>query len=195
MPISKPSLYIIAGPNGAGKTTFAQTFLPLFANCPHFVNADLIAAGLSPFAPERVALRAGRLMLEEIHRLGAEKHSFSFETTLSGRGYFPMLRELRQTGYSIHLFFLWVEDVRLALARIAGRVEKGGHNVPEPVVRRRFDRGLINLVQLYRPMLDSWAVFDNSTEMPRLIVSEEGGVLCIHNSGLLARLLKVVSIE
>ena len=194
-PISKPSLYIIAGPNGAGKTTFARTFLPLFADCPRFVNADLIAAGLSPFAPERVALRAGRLMLEEIRRLGAEKHSFSFETTLSGRGYLSMLRGLRQTGYSIHLFFLWVEDVKLALARIAGRVEKGGHNVPEPVVRRRFDRGLLNLVQLYRPMLDSWAVFDNSTEMPRLIVSEECGVLCIHNSGLFAKLSKVVSIE
>jgi predicted ABC-type ATPase len=174
-PISKPSLYIIAGPNGAGKTTFARTFLPLFADCLHFVNADL--------------------MLEEIHRLGAKKHSFSFETTLSGRSYLPMLRGLRQTGYAIHLFFLWVEDVKLALARIAGRVAYGGHNVPEPVVRRRFDRGLLNLVQLYRPVLDSWAVFDNSIEMPRLIVSEEGGVLCIHNSGLFAKLSKVVSIE
>lgn len=194
-PISKPSLYIIAGPNGAGKTTFARTFLPLFADCLHFVNADLIADGLSPFAPEQVTLRAGRLMLEEIHRLGAKKHSFSFETTLSGRSYLPMLRGLRQTGYAIHLFFLWVEDVKLALARIAGRVAYGGHNVPEPVVRRRFDRGLLNLVQLYRPVLDSWAVFDNSIEMPRLIVSEEGGVLCIHNSGLFAKLSKVVSIE
>ena len=133
-------------------------------------------------------------MLEEIHRLGEEKLSFSFETTLSGRSHFPMLRGLRQNGYSIHLFFLWVEDVKLALARIAGRVEHGGHNVPEPIVRRRFDRGLLNLVRLYRPVLDSWAVLDNSTEMPRLIVSEQGGVLSVHNPGLFAKLTKVVSI-
>lgn len=177
-PISKPSLYVRAGPNGAGKTTFAQTFLPQFVDCLHFVNADLIAGGLSPFAPEQVALRAGRLMLEEINRLGV-----------------PLLRGLRQAGYTIYLFFLRVEDVKLALARIASRVEHGGHNVPGAVVRRRYDRGLVNLAQLYRPLLDSWAVFDNSTEMPRLIVSEEGGVLSIHNSGLFAKLVKVVPIK
>jgi predicted ABC-type ATPase len=174
---TKPRLYIIAGANGAGKTTFARRFLPVYAACPNFINADLIASGLSPFAPDLAAMRAGRLMLEQIRALSGHGRDFAFETTLSGRSYLPLLRDLKSRGYEMHLFFLWIPTVDLALARVAGRVREGGHNVPEMVVRRRFGKGLWNLFRLYRPLLDSWTIFDNSQETPRLIVSEAEGEL------------------
>jgi len=135
-------VYIIAGPNGVGKTTFARKFLPKYANCRNFVNADLIAQGLAPFSPEAAAIRAGRLMLDEIRSLRKRGVSFGFETTLSGRGYLKLIRELKAKGYQIHIFFLSVENVDVTLARIRERVLKGGHDVPEPAVRRRFNRSI-----------------------------------------------------
>ena len=164
-----PRLYIIAGVNGSGKTTFARELLPNYVECLEFVNADLIAGGLSPFSPGAAALRAGRLVLEQIESLSSRKRDFGFETTLSGRSYLPLLRSLRKTGYRIHLFYLWIPRVDLALARIADRVKRGGHTVPENVVRRRFRRSLRNFFRLYEPLLDSWTIFDNSGESPRMI--------------------------
>jgi predicted ABC-type ATPase len=167
------NLYIIAGPNGSGKTTFVKKFLPSYAGCMHFVNADLIAAGLSPFSPEIAAVKAGKIMLEEIHAYARQGSDFSFETTLAGKSYTKLLKALKKEGYRIHLYFLWLRNVDLALKRIAERVSMGGHDVPTDVVHRRFIRGLHNLFHLYRPLLDSWIIFDNSADTPRVIVDEE----------------------
>ena len=184
------SLYIVAGPNGAGKTTFAREFLPNYVECLEFVNADLIASGLSPFSPEHAAIRAGRLMLERIHFLADRGTDFGFETTLSGKGYVRLLKDLKNRGYRIYLYFLWVDNVDIALERVADRVRRGGHNVPEKVVRRRFNRGLPNLFNLYRPLLDLWAIFDNSTDHPVMIACEEDGDLEIIDSVRFSKLSK-----
>jgi predicted ABC-type ATPase len=166
---NRPNLYIVAGPNGAGKSTFARLFLPDYADCREFVNADLIAAGLSPFNPESLAIEAGRLMLGRIETLARSRVNFGFETTLAGRGYVPLLQRLRSEGYRIHLFFLWLPDPQLALARVYERVLSGGHFVPEEVVRRRFSRGLANLFHRYESLLDTYLVFDSSGDAPRLV--------------------------
>lgn len=167
--MNQPNVYIVAGPNGAGKSTFARLFLPDYADCREFVNADLIAAGLSPFNPESLAIEAGRLMLGRIETLARSRVNFGFETTLAGRGYVPLLRRLRSEGYRIHLFFLWLPDPQLALARVYERVLSGGHFVPEEVVRRRFSRGLANFFHRYESLLDTYLVFDSSGDAPRLV--------------------------
>jgi predicted ABC-type ATPase len=164
-----PKIVIIAGPNGAGKTTFARDFLPQEAECPQFINADLIAAGLSPFAPEAAAIKAGKLMLGEIEERVARRESFAFETTLSGTGYLRHIRLWRDLGYHVSLFFLSLPNVEMALARVAERVRQGGHNIPEAVVRRRFDAGLSNFQSHYRGAVHAWAVYDNSGEEPVLV--------------------------
>lgn len=183
-----PNLYIVAGPNGAGKTTFAKEFLPNYVKCLEFVNADLIAEGISPFFPEQAAIRAGRLMLEQIHLLADKNRDFGFETTLAGKSYVRLLNNLKSKGYRIHLYFLWIDNVDIALERIADRVRRGGHNVPEEIVRRRFNRGLPNLFNLYRPLLDFWAIFDNSTDSPFMIAYEEAGDLEIIDPALFSKL-------
>ena len=165
-------IIIIAGPNGAGKTTFAQEFLPNEAKCPVFINADLIAAGLAPFDQERAAFKAGRLMLEKIHSQARRGNSFSFETTLSGRGYTRLIPIWQTAGYLVKLFFLQLVSPELAIARVQQRVRSGGHNVPKSVIRRRFASGLRNLETLYKPIVDEWAIYDNSGPTPQLI--EEG---------------------
>ncbi|ADJ27170.1 zeta toxin family protein [Nitrosococcus watsonii] len=169
---AEKKIIIIAGPNGAGKTTFAEEFLPKEAACPRFVNADLIAAGLAPFEPERAAFRAGRLMLEEIHNHARKAESFAFETTLSGRGYAGLIPNWRSDGYTVKLFFLRLASPELAIARVRQRVREGGHNIPEPVIRRRFTAGLRHFENLYKPAVDEWALYDNSGSEPVLI--EEG---------------------
>ncbi len=169
-------MYVIAGPNGAGKTTFARKFLPNYVKCLEFVNADLIAGGLSPFTPERAAMRAGRIMIDQIRRLSADRRDFGFETTLSGKSNFNLFQNLKEKGYRIHLFYLWVASAELALERIAERVRMGGHDVPAGTVRRRFIKGLDHLVGAYRPFWDSWYIFDNSMETPKLIAFERSGV-------------------
>lgn len=160
---------IIAGPNGAGKTTFAREFLPNEAGLPVFINADLIAAGLSPLDPDAAAIRAGRIMLEEIDRHAAEERSFAFETTLSGRTYLSRIDSWRAAGYVVKLIFLSLPSAEEAIARVAVRVQQGGHNIPPDVIRRRFAAGLRNFLEIYRDRVDYWKWYDNSGARPRLL--------------------------
>lgn len=183
------NVYIIAGPNGAGKTTFAREFLPRYADCLNFVNADLIAQGVSPFSPESAAIRAGRLMLDEIRRHAERGAGFGFETTLSGRTYLALMGSLKREGFRVHLFFLWLRDVELALSRVKGRVIQGGHNVPADVVRRRFDRSIGNFFRHYRSLADSWMLLDNSGQSPEIIASQHGGELHIMKEALYRNLM------
>lgn len=185
-----PSVYIIAGPNGAGKTTFAREFLPRYAECKNFINADLIAQGLSPFAPDAAAFQAGRLMLKEIDRFAEQRVDFGIESTLSGTSYLNLIRRLRTQGYAVHIFFLWVPNVDLSLSRIRDRVLEGGHNVPEPVVRRRYERSIKNFLRVYRHEADTWNLFDNSERVPLLVACKERGESRIINRGLFADLLR-----
>lgn len=177
MPGKVPSIrkvLIIAGPNGAGKTTFAREFLPNEAGCPIFVNADLIAAGLAPFAPQAAALRAGRLMLREIDHHFLAQESFAFETTLSGRSYLPRIARWQAAGYHAKLIFLKLDSPEDAIARVAERVRQGGHDVAESVIRRRFAAGLANFQRYYAPQVDEWALYDNSGSVPVLVDWSEG---------------------
>lgn len=162
-------IIIFAGPNGAGKTTFARTFLPDEAKLPRFINADLIAAGLSPFAPEAEAIKAGRLMLEEIEACVARSESFAFETTLSGVGYRQRIRRWRELGYHVSLFFLRLPAAQTAIDRVAMRVRQGGHDIPEDVIRRRFASGLRNFDAVYKAEVDDWALYDNAGDEPVLL--------------------------
>jgi predicted ABC-type ATPase len=162
-------IVIIAGPNGAGKTTFAREFLPNEAGCPIFINADLIAAGLSPFAPELAAMKAGRLMLEAIAEHVAKGESFAFETTLSGLTYARMIPHWRQAGYVVKLIFLSLPDAEMSLTRVASRVSQGGHNVPEAVVRRRFAAGIEHFHSRYKSLVDFWQLYGNASTPPVLI--------------------------
>ena len=162
-------IIIIAGPNGAGKTTFAREFLPNEAACPVFVNADLIAAGLSPFAPETAAVQAGRLMLVELERHFQARQNFAFETTLSGRAYLHHIQKWKAAGYRIEIIFLQLHSANEAVARVAQRVKQGGHDIPEAVIRRRFETGLENFNRYYAPAVDAWALYDNSCEFPLLL--------------------------
>jgi len=166
-------IVIIAGPNGAGKTTFAREFLPQEGNISDFINADLIAAGLSPFNPDAAAVRAGRLMLEEIDLRVAQRRSFAVETTLSGRGYAVKINHWQKLGYHVKLIFLSLSDADMAVARVAGRVIQGGHDIPEQVIRRRFKAGLENLNELYRPLVDAWMFYDNSEGKMRMLAWRE----------------------
>ena len=165
---------IIAGPNGAGKTTFAREFLPAEADCPLFINADLIAAELSSLRPEIAAIRAGRMMIEEIDRNAAAGNSFAYETTLSGHTYVKRIPAWRVDGYTVKLMFLALNTPDEAIARVATRVRQGGHHVADDVIRRRFVSGMRNFLEIYRPLADYWQWFDNSGPAPRLI--EEGGL-------------------
>ena len=180
--------YIIAGPNGAGKTTFATEFLPLYANCRNFINPDLLARAYSPFDPDAGMLRAGRTVLERIAEFTEARRDFAFETTLSGRAYVPLLRRVKQAGFRLHLFYLWIPSPELSLLRIRYRVQSGGHNVPEPAVRRRFARSLGNLFRFYRPLLDTLHFFDNSSDTPRLIFKDEAGETTVNDAALYEQL-------
>jgi len=184
------NLYVIAGPNGAGKTTFAREFLPHFAHCDEFVNADLIASGLSPFAPQDMSVRAGRILLGRIKELAGQGKNFGFETTLSGQSYKRWFKRWRAQGYRIHLFFLWLPLEDLAVARVKFRVQMGGHGIPERVIRRRFSRGLKNLFKSYMLCVDTAIVYDNSGEIPREITHLEKGVWHVVESELFHQLTK-----
>ena len=169
----KQRIIIIAGPNGAGKTTFAREYLANEAHCPDFINVDLIAAGLSPFDPDRASLQAGRIMLAEIQRHVRKRESFAFETTLSGHVYARMIPEWRTAGYRVRLIFLALSDPDVAISRVATRVAQGGHNVSSTVIRRRFAAGLRNFQNVYMHLVDKWEWYDNSGNIPQL-VSEAG---------------------
>ena len=169
MTTTPPRVIIIAGPNGAGKTTFAREFLPGEAQCPVFVNADLIAAGLSPFAPEVAAIKAGRIMLTEIDDHVAHGRSFALETTLSGRAYAAKILQWRTRGYQVSLFFLRLPTAEMAIERVQLRVSQGGHDISEDVIRRRFDTGLAHFEDIYKPVVNTWFLYDNQHRQPILL--------------------------
>jgi predicted ABC-type ATPase len=168
-PVAAARCIVIAGPNGAGKTTFAREFLPKDTDIVHFVNADLIASGLSALRPEIAAVTAGRVFLAELDRLARSRTSFAFETTLSGRVYSGRLRKWKAAGYRVEIAYLKIDSTELALKRIAGRVRQGGHNVPREDVIRRFSRGWNIFSRIYRPLADAWWVYDNSGLTPILL--------------------------
>lgn len=165
----RPQVYIIAGANGAGKTTFANTLLVKYVKCVNFVNADLIAKGLSPLNPERAAIKAGRILKEEISDLAKKRADFAFESTLSGRTHMQIIRSLKSKGYEVHIFYLWIHNVELSIQRVADRVKNGGHHVAVRDIRRRFGKSLNNFIKIYRNICNSWVLFDNSTQEPRII--------------------------
>ncbi len=166
--MNSPRCIIIAGPNGAGKTTFAREFLPKDAGVVHFVNADLLAAGLSPLQPQLAALNAGRLFLGELDRLAKSRQDFAFESTLSGLTYLSRIKRWKAAGYRIEMAFLRVSSTPLLLRRIAARVKQGGHDVPRADVLRRFIRGWEHFENAYKPLADAWEVYDNSAGSLRL---------------------------
>jgi predicted ABC-type ATPase len=170
-----PHVFVIAGPNGAGKSTAAPALLRDLLGVAEYVNADLIAQGLSAFDTESVAFQAGRVMLARLKQLAARRRSFAFETTLATRSYLPWLSSLRARGYAVDLVFLWLPSPEMAVARVTERVRLGGHGVPEAVIRRRYRRGLTNFIRLYRAVADRWWFFDNSLPAgPRLVACGEG---------------------
>lgn len=168
-----PRCVVIAGPNGAGKTTFSREYLTKYARVIPFINADLIASGLSPLRPEAAAVAAGKLVIREIDRMMEEQVSFAFESTLSGLTSAKRFARLKKAGYEIEIVFLRLPTPALALQRIASRVKQGGHNVPASDVRRRFKRGWDNFQNVYKTLADSWAVYDNSGASPKLIEESE----------------------
>jgi len=174
-----PNVYIVAGPNGVGKTTFARSFLPKYAECQNFINADLIAQGLAPFAPQTAAVRAGRIMLEQIENFARRGVDFGFETTLSGRSYLNLIGDLKTRQYKITIYFLWAPTVEVTGSRIKQRVLKGGHDIPEVDQNRRFARSLENFLNHYRPLADAWTLFNNSGLEPVPIAEQVQGEIRI----------------
>ena len=161
--------YIIAGPNGAGKTTFATQFLPAEGSCENFINADLIASGLSPLAPDVVRIQAGKLLLKRIDECVKNGVDFSFETTLSGSNYVERIKDWKKQGYEVVLYFLCLPSVEFAIDRVKLRVSQCGHNVPEVDIRRRYERGIKKFEGIYCDLVDAWVMFDTSGDKPIII--------------------------
>lgn len=164
-----PSLYIIGGANGSGKTTVSMSLLPNFLDCFEYVNADAIAAGLSPLNPESMAMEAGRLMITRLRTLSNSGSDFAFETTLAARTFAPFIIECKAKGYIINLIYFWLQSADLAVERVAQRVASGGHSIPEDVIRRRYQRGRANLISLYLPLCDRWIIYNNSSSDASLV--------------------------
>lgn len=169
----KKKCYILGGPNGAGKTTFAKEFLPVEAECLNFINADLIAQGLSPFQPDKMAIEAGRLMIRSINNCILKNESFAFETTLSGKGYIKKITEWKNQQYEIILYFFKLPSVEFSIERVKLRVTQGGHNIPEQDIRRRFERSWYNFNNFYKQLADTWIVFDTSGNLPVILEESE----------------------
>ena len=169
-----PRIYVIGGPNGAGKTTASMALFPHGLQCPEYVNADAIAAGISPFRPESVALQAGRVMLARLRELVESNQDFAFETTMASRSFAPFLRDCVAKGYTVHLLFVWLKSPDLAIERVAHRVAAGGHHIPEDVVRRRYVRGIQNFFNLYIPLARTWDCVDNSAGESILVATKDG---------------------
>ena len=178
MPSKKPNLIVIAGPNGAGKSTTAPSLLKGILEVTEFVNADLIAQGLSGFRPEGAVFHAGRIMLERIHYLARKRVDFAFETTLASRTFAPWIAELLETGYVFHLLFLWLPDEDFAVARVSERVRMGGHDVLEETVRRRYRAGLRNFFHFYQTLTNTWRFYNNSDPSGPRFISAGSGRRC-----------------
>lgn len=165
-------IVIVAGPNGAGKTTFARFFLKSFPEIAYYLNADTIASGFAPLKPENVAVEAGRILLNQMDNLTNLKSNFAFETTLSSKNYLNRITIWKNSGYEVRLVFLSLPSQEIAVNRVKQRVKQGGHNIPENIIKRRFDRGRENL-EAYKKIVSSWQVFDNSISPPVLLDSSE----------------------
>ncbi len=170
-------MYIVAGCNGAGKTTTSFVVLPELLHCREFVNADSIAVGLSPFSPEKVAIEAGRLMLKRIDELMQQGEDFAFETTLSTRSYVSLIARAKKAGYTVTLCYFWLPSPEAAMERVRSRVAKGGHHIPEDVIRRRYHRSADHFTSLYTPTVDKWFVFDNTNKNSVLIAEGHKGYI------------------
>lgn len=183
-------LYIIAGPNGAGKTTASYTILPEIFECNEFVNADEIARGISPFNPDMVAFQAGRIMLERINELLDDGKTFALETTLSTKSYVSFIKKAKANGYEVILLFLRLDSQELAIERVKTRVMEGGHNIPENVIRRRYENGLKNLFQRYIAIVDKWILVDNSEKSFNFIAEGANDERIIKDQELWNELIK-----
>ena len=179
-----PNLYIIGGPNGAGKTTVAFEVFPEVIRSHEFVNADFIAKGLSAFNTDSVAVPAGRLMLERLRELKSRKKDFAFESTLASRSFVPFLNSCKLDGYTVTLLYIWIKTSDIAVERVRRRKIEGGHGIPAEVVRRRYDRSVSNLVNLYMPLADKWKIYDNTYAEPRLVATNESGkpIILLHHN-------------
>lgn len=186
----QPSVVVLCGPNGAGKSTTGPPILRDTLGITEFVDADLIARGLSAFDPEGTALEAGKVMLRRVHELAGKRADFAFETTLAARSFAPWLAGLRAEGYKVHVVFLWLPSAAFAVERVAERVRTGGHSVPEHVVRRRYRLGLANFFRLYQPLADTWQMYDNSCAGgPRLVAVGAGRrVTCVADAATWERI-------
>ena len=174
-PRAAPHVVVLAGPNGAGKSTAASWALRSPLGVAEFVNADVIAQGLSGFNSDAVAMKAGRIMLARLKELAAARHSFAFETTLASKHFAPWLRGLRDAGYAFDLLFFWLPTAELAIERVRARVRSGGHHVPDEIVRRRHGRGPTNFFRSYRSLATTWRFYDNSSDAgPRLLATQSG---------------------
>lgn len=170
----QPTCYVIAGPNGAGKTTFALRYLPEITGCRNFINADLIADGLSPLDPSKVQVEAGKILLREIRSNVEKGEGFAFETTLSGRAYIRLLKELRSKGWKVVLFYLWIPSASFSSARVQQRVEAGGHDIPAEAIARRYKRTISNFLNIFTPLCDEVVCYDNSSPKPVLTFEQRG---------------------
>ena len=180
---TQPTIYLIAGCNGAGKTTFAKQFLPHEVNCLNFLNADLIAQGLSPLNTRAAAIKAGRLLLAEFRAFVARRETFAFESTLSGATHIGLLKRAKHAGFRIHLHYLWLPNPAIAIARVRERVKKGGHDVPLADIRRRFSRSVQHFARDYAPLANCGAVWDNQYLPPRLMA--ESGTCSLDQLGVI----------
>ncbi len=179
-----PNLYIIAGCNGAGKTTASFTIFPDVLNCREFVNADNIAAGISPFNVEGVAIEAGKIMLRRIDELLATHEDFAIETTLATRSYVSLIKRAQNMGYKVTLIYIWLNSPEIAFQRVEERVSKGGHNIPKDVIVRRYYRGIKNLFSMFIPICDAWIIADNSKNVLTAIARKEEFENIIENNEL-----------
>lgn len=192
--MDNPTCTIIAGPNGAGKTTFALEYLPNVAHCSRFINADLIAAGLSPLAPEREMIAASRLFLREIEEAIERRADFAFETTLSGRSYLKLISRLQKDGWQVDLLYLALPSVEMSKLRVAERVKHGGHNIPIHAIERRFPRSLRNLLETFSYAVDNCTCFMSTTRKPVPIFRQSKNERLIIDTSLFTQIQQAVQL-
>lgn len=187
--MNRPVCTIIAGPNGAGKTTFALNYLSEVAHCRRFINADLIASGLSPIAPELEQVASAKLYLKEIQDAIERREDFAFETTLSGRANLNRIKFLRGNNWKIELIYLYLPGAEMCAERVSERVRHGGHDIPIQLIVRRYSRSLNNLLNLYAPLCDSTICMDNSSEIPKLIFAQTAAGRIVEDVSIYQELL------